>query len=300
MTSVAELRRQPDALPYAPAASSKFSFGPVELHLFECFGTPVRPVFYTRPKDIYTAWDDEVEQVVICELDIGEDGRYRSLQEIAVLPDFTIKAAYRLEELPLVPSSVTIDSILIVPLGNFPMVATQLYTLLKYQESRNIRKLILVYPAQAAEIANGAYLIERSLQEEFNVPCRHATVPGLQDIDSAEACRSYQATLEMVIDQSRKENPDCTIDLALSGGRKGTTAMTIFAAQNKHLPYVYHTLITDEALSEEIDEETTAEALNALRLSRKERNDRLFLRAYEGNGAYTKFVLFKVPVFSAG
>src|SRR5205085_10229758 len=89
-----------------------------------------------------------------------------------------------------------------------------------------------------------------------------------------------------------------TIDLALSGGRKGMTAMTIFAAQNKRLPCVYHTLITDEQLSQKIDEQTTVTALKKTGLSREERNDRLFLRAYETNEPYTKFVLFRVPVIS--
>ncbi len=42
----------------------------------------------------------------------------------------------------------------------------------------------------------------------------------------------------------------------------------------------------------------TVEAL--IDLSMEERNELLFLRAYEGNGPYTKFVLFKVPVFPAG
>jgi CRISPR-associated Csx14 family protein len=302
MSSTIELRNfQPDTFTYKPAKSAKFSSGPVDLHFFSSFVTPVRPVFYTRPKDIYTAWDNEVEQVVICELETGEDGRYRSLQEIAVSPGFSVKTAYPLKELPLVPPNRTTDSILIVPLGKLPMVATQLYTLLKHQEGRNIRKVILVYPAQATEIANGADLIETALQEEANVPCMLATIPDLKDIDSPDACRSYQARLEEVIDQvcENLAYTGCTIDLALSGGRKGMTAMTIFAAQKKHLPYVYHTLITDEELSREIDEQTTIEALNDVSLSSEERNDRLFLRTYEGNGPYTKFILFKVPVFPA-
>src|SRR5205823_5193980 len=130
---------------------------------------------------------------------------------------------------------------------------------------------------------NGADLIERALQEDFNVPCTHAAVPDLKDIDSPEACKSYQAKLEEVIDQVREceDYRDCTIDLALSGGRKGMTAMTIFAAQNKQIPYVYHTLITDESLSDSIDEQTTVEVLNDL--NQELRNNRLFLREYEGD-----------------
>jgi hypothetical protein len=298
MQFTAELRNlQYDSFLYTPPKPAKPI--PVDLHSFTSSGMPFHPIFYTLPKDIYTAWDDEVEQVVICELDTGEIGTYRDLQEIATSSGFSVKKATFLEKLPPIAPNVKVDSVLIVPLGKFPMVATQLYTLLKYQEGRNIREVILVYPAQATEIVNGADLIERALQEEANIPCIHASVLDLKDIDSSKACRSYQATLEKAIDQVRKNEAyrDCMIDLALSGGRKGMTAMTIFAAQNKQIPYVYHTLITDGSLSDSIDELTTVEVLNDL--NQEERNDRLFLRAYEGNGPYTKFVLFKVPVLPA-
>ncbi len=288
---------QQDTLLYKPPKSAKSSSALVHLHFFKSFGTPIQPVFYTRPKDLQTVFDTEVEQVVICGLETDNDGIYRSLDEISATSAFSTQQAYHLEKLPYVPLGDTTESVLIVPLGKSPMVATQLYTLLTAKEGRNIREVILVFPAQATEIANGADIIKRSLQEENNVPCRYVTIPGLKDIDSPAACRSYQATLEKVIDQVRETHSDYTIDLALSGGRKGMTAMTIFAAQNKHLPFVYHTLITDEQLNQDIDEETTVTALKKTGLSREERNDRLFLRAYERNGPYTKFVLFRVPVF---
>jgi len=136
------------------------------------------------------------------------------------------------------------------------------------------------------------------LQEEHNVLCTHVTIKGREDIDSTDACKDYQTTLEDAIDEARKAHQGCAIDLALSGGRKGMTAMTIFAAQKKGLSYIYHTLITNQQLSEEIDEQTTVEELK--KLNDRMRHDRLFLREYEGNGPYTKFVLFKVPVFPAG
>jgi hypothetical protein len=177
------------------------------------------------------------------------------------------------------------------------MIATQLYTLLRAQEGRNIRKVVLVFPAQATKIANGADIIKKALQDENNVPCTYAPIQGIKDIDSSDACRKYQATLEKAIDETRSAYDGYTIDLALSGGRKGMTAMTIFAAQKKHLPYVYHTLITDKQLSQDLDVQMTVKALNDSGLSRKERNDRLFLRAYEKDEFYTKFILFKVPVF---
>ena len=275
---------------------------PVTLHFFKRkrSETVERPVFYTLPKDIKHCTDDEVDKVIVCELEFKKSGRYRSLKEITALPNFSIKPAFPIEQ----PSLETpAESVLIVPLGKFPMVATQLYTLLKHQEGCTICEVVLVYPEGATEIVAGAELVKKALQDEDKTPCRHARISRLKDIDSTDACREYQATLEDEIDRVRKDHPDCKIDLALSGGRKGMTAMTIFAAQKKHIPWVYHTLITDEQLSETIDDETTVRVLNDPRLAREERNDRLFLRAYkdkEGPHPYTKFVLFRVPVFSAG
>jgi CRISPR-associated Csx14 family protein len=298
MQSTSELHNlQPDSLDYTPPKSTKRTR--VELHIFTIPGTPVRVVFYTLPKDIYTDWDKEVEQVIICELDTSEESQQKSLQEIATSPDFSIEKASRLEKLPRVPPSGLIDSVLIVPLGTFPMVATQLYTLLKRQESRNIRKIVLVYPGQSAAIVNSAELVESALQEEANISCILAPVQGQKDIDSQKACRDYQATLEKEIKHAcDDEYHNCTIDLALSGGRKGMTAMTIFAAQNNHLPYVYHTLITDERLSDKIEKETTVGKLNDM--GGEERNNKLFLRDYEDDEADPKFVLFRIPVFPAG
>lgn len=286
-----------DSLLYKDKPAKSAKSVSVDLHFFKSLGTSIQPVFYTRPKDIYTAWDRELDQVVICEFEMRENGQYRGLREIASAPGFSIEPAERLEDLPYVPPIKPVDSVLIVPLGKSPMVATQLYILLKRQESRNIREVVLVYPEWATEIANGADLIEDALQEEADIPCSHVTVKEREDVDSTEACKEYQAELEDAIDKARKAHQDCVIDLALSGGRKGMTAMTIFAAQKKELSYVYHTLITDQQLSEDIDEQTTVEELK--KLNDRERHDRLFLREYESNGLYTKFMLFKVPLLPA-
>jgi len=181
------------------------------------------------------------------------------------------------------------------------MVATQLYILLTKQEIRTIHEVVLIYPQRAIEIDNSAELIKEALFREYSVSCRLVGIPDLEDINDTDACRKYQAHLESEIERVQQQYPDCKIDLALSGGRKGMTAMTIFAAQKKHIPYVYHTLITNERLSEQIDEETTVEALKDTHLSPQERHDRLFLRAYrtEGPYPYEHFALFRVPVFAA-
>ena len=72
-----------------------------------------------------------------------------------------------------------------------------------------------------------------------------------------------------------------------------------FLTSTNGIRYVYHSLITDKKLSDKVEKETTVSALAATQVDKQVRNDRLFLRAYEGKGPYTKFVLFKVPVLPA-
>ncbi len=271
-------------------------FSRITLRYFTGLEAPIRPVFYTLPVDS----DDQIERIVICSLEVaGADG-YRTLKEVATSPGFSFKDLYNIDKLPLVPSPV--ESVLIVPLGKSPMVATQLYTLLTRQEKRLIREVVLIYPQRSAEIINGAKLIKKALHEEYEVPCTLVGIPGLEDITTTEDCQKSQIHLEAEIERVRQEYPpNCKIDLALSGGRKGMTAMTIFAAQKMRIPYVYHTVIADEELSNQISGETAIKDLLDPRVSKQERNDRLFLRAYtaEGPDPYAHFVLFRVPVFTA-
>src|SRR5260370_13611387 len=227
----------------------------VILYYFTGLKAPILPVFCTLPKDIYTHSDDEVESVVICSLEAeSADGYSRSLKEVSQAHTFSIRERVGFNALPPVPSPA--ESVLIVPLGKFPMVATQLYTLLTELEKRTIHEVVLIYPQRAIDIDNGAQLVKDALQWAYNVSCSLVGIPNLEDITDTDGCTEYQACLEGEIDRVRQEHPDCKIDLALSGGRKGMTAMTIFAAQKKHIQYMYHTTVA-ENLNEQIDEETT-------------------------------------------
>ena len=73
-------------------------------------------------------------------------------------------------------------------------------------------------------------------------------------------------------------------------------ALTMFAAQRKHIRYVYHTLINDEALYQRIISETDIETLDSPKVSSSTVKNRLFLQAYD----ITKFALFRVPVLPTG
>jgi len=259
------------------------------LRYFKGLEVPVHPVFYTDPHEIAKYPDQEIDEVVICSLEQEKGGTYRSLQEVKAA-----RGSFAASDLFAPPGPA--DSVLIVPLGTSPMVATQLYTLLEKQELRTIRALVLIYPEQSQLIANGVKIIERLLPD--GVHCEKAVVKGYEDIDSSEACRDFQQVLEQQIKRARDEYPLCKVDIALSGGRKGMTAMTLFAAQRQQIRFVYHTLVRDKVLSEEIEEETSIGMLNDL--TPQQRKARLFLDDYklpDEEYPYSLFTLFRVPVF---
>jgi hypothetical protein len=236
----------------------------------------------------------QINQQIITRLLTATEDELKRMEYDQEIAGHFIKSAF---DPPIVLPGAQIDSVLIVPLGKTLITATQFYTLLQHQEHRNIHQVVLVYPAQVIEIALEAKLIRKALRQEANVPCTLDHISGLEEIDSLDACRRYQAELEAVIDRARHVYPDHRIDLAFSQVEENIVAMTIFAAQKKQLPYVYSSLITDKQLGEDIHERTTIEALH--NQDKEERNKRLFLRAYEEEGVYTKINLFKIPLFSA-
>jgi len=263
------------------------------------FTSAERPVFHTLPKDISHAPDEEVERVIVSELEYKRRDDYRSLEEITNSRGFfPLGPFYSADEVLnrlKKATDETSESVLVVPLGDRPMIATQLYTLLI--KGSNIRKVILVYPAK---VKAGAELLVKSFEDEGKgIDCITKVVPGFDDIDSTDACRVFEQTLEGAIDEVHKHYSGCQIELALSGGRKGMAALAMFVAQRKGIHYLYHTLITNKRLLDIVEGETTVDELRPTKVGREVRNDRLFLRAYEGNGPYTKFVLFKVPVLPA-
>jgi hypothetical protein len=84
--------------------------------------------------------------------------------------------------------------------------------------------------------------------------------------------------------------------LALSGGRKGMAVMALFAALRKDLDVVYHTIITDKELDRQISLEWEFGVFGSL--SQRDKNERLFLRAYKEYDEKGVFHLFRVPMAS--
>ena len=182
------------------------------------------------------------------------------------------------------------DNILIAPLGKSPMVVTQTFALLSTRERTDIGKVIVIYPNNS-EIRNGV----KQLQTAFRTKGQSRVIEpikieSIKDVASNYDCKIYLEKLVSVITESQRDNPDKSIYLSISGGRKGMTALTFFAAQQANIDAVYHTLITDVDLEKQIEEETTVTALQ--NLTPQKQAQRLFLESYDES----KFDLFRVPV----
>ena len=278
-----------------------FSRDTFSFHFYKRPATAERPFYHTEPQGIHFFPKANVERVIISGLAIEQpDGSYRPSADQLLQAFDSEERTFPLDD--VVPPIAELEkknfheTVLVVPLGATPMVATQLCALLQSQ-GRTIKEVALVYP-QHPTIQQGADMLQEAFQDE-KIDCTPVVVKGRKDIDSREACLDFEQTLSDTIDAVRKKHPDCQLELALSGGRKGMAALSMFVAQRKNIHYVYHTLINDEQLSERVERETKLAELSGTRISKQIRNDRFFLRAYEGNGPYTKFVLFKVPVLPA-
>ncbi|MHB8597663.1 MAG: CRISPR-associated ring nuclease [Ktedonobacteraceae bacterium] len=258
-------------------------------HYYKRLDTDERVFYHTEPEDIRRYPRADVRQVIISGLVLHYKGKYKP--DEATLLNLPLTPVHSVQS--LFPS----EDILIVPLGTTPMVATQLYALLK-NESRTIREVAIIYPV-SQKVRNSAELVKDAFASEYpSLSVRDVPIVGMKDILSEEDCQRYQQALETTIDTLRERHPNCEIVLALSGGRKSMAALAMFAAQRKGIRYVYHTLIKDPELSRAIEDETTVNALRPTRVSKQERNDRLFLRAYQAQ--QDQFVLFRVPVVPSG
>jgi len=263
-------------------------------HPFHYYKHATLRIFYhTEPGDIanYPNTEEDVAKVIISgltqHLRLGPNYEMPQAKLLASTAD-NERDWYPVDEI-LAEDDIR-DSILIVPLGIAPMIATQIYTLLTRLKHK-VQRVVLIYPSHASEILEGVSLLEKAFKHE-KITCDPIPVRNLEDIESTDDCHIYQSKLEATILEMLKKYPDCKIELALSGGRKGMAALAIFAAQRTGLRYVYHTLIADRELDQRVENQTTIEELS--RLTRTEYCERLFLRAYKNQEA--QFRLFKVPV----
>jgi CRISPR-associated Csx14 family protein len=262
----------------------------LEFHFYKRIRTVERPFFFTEPQDVCVHPTGKVENLVIAELEIEVNGNYKQGPEILKSLKFPLETVSFEKEFP--QDDIGEESILLVPLGTSPMIATQLYTLLTDQ-NHIIHKVVLIYPTHRL-VLESARLVEDALQGK-GVECQKVILSGYNDIDSTQACMAYQALVEQTIDDINMRYAQCRLEIAISGGRKGMAALTMFAAQRKGIRHVYHTLITDEHIDKTVSEQTTIDELKKISKTDKQTcNDRLFLDAYANDRA--KFVVFKVPI----
>ncbi len=182
------------------------------------------------------------------------------------------------------------EYILLVPLGKTPMIATQTYTLLQQQEGVTISAVAILYPRQNPVIDNAANLLKKQFENK-GIPFHQFPIANLKDIDSYLNAETYLTELLQTINMLRQQYPQHKIALSLSGGRKGMSALALFAAQRASIDHVYHTLIADPNLERKIENETTYASLQKLATD-EERAQRLFLDAYP----HEAFTLFPIPI----
>jgi hypothetical protein len=258
-----------------------------EYYFYKRPRTRERPFVCTEPNPIYLYPQKPVERVIVCGLSVEqEDGQYDPTREewLASIDRQPYQRLSALEER---------DLVLLVPLGKSPMIATQTYTLLRESEEEgqpDIPTVAVLYPQRSALIHKGVRILRKQF-ERRGVEFRRYPIAALRDVDSKEGCETYLGTLLSTIDRLRSDYPDRDIALSLSGGRKGMSALTLFAAQQAGIERLYHTLITDIALEERIEDETGLDDLERLP-TEADRAARLLLDTYDEE----RFEIFTIPV----
>lgn len=258
-----------------------------DFHFFKRRRTRERPFYYTRPNPIHLYPKLPVEQVIITGLSVEQgNGQYEPNADDLLTHDD--REPYQ----PLAGLSQK-ERTLLVPLGRSPMIATQTYQLLQESEEEGrprIPTVAVIYPERDRMIGNSVLMLKR-IFEEREVEFLEYPVQGLRDIDSHEACGQYLQDLLRTIEDLRREYPERQIALSLSGGRKGMSALALFAAQRAEIDQVYHTLIADVELESIVEQETSVENLKKLPTD-EEKANHLFLDAYDKR----QFHLFSIPV----
>lgn len=253
-------------------------------HFFKLRRTTERPFYYTVPEPIHLFPQRKVESVIVCGLSVEQsNGTYKPSAE-QLLRDTQVLPYKHISNL------VKNETVLVVPLGESPMIATQTYTLL--QKRQEISPIVVIYPEDHAPIRNGVNILA-DLCRRRKILFEKKPIHGLRDIDSYAACQTYLSELLHTLNEVRLKYPHKQIALSLSGGRKGMSALTLFAAQYFGIDYIYHTLITDPDLENQIEQECSYEEL--IKLNAAAQADRLFLESYD----HHCFTLFPIPVIPA-
>jgi hypothetical protein len=263
-------------------------------HFYKAGRTAERPFFFTEPNDIVGWPHRPVACVVVAGLSVHTSDERYDVEGEEWIGQGPFDDKYTLDDLPSRPG------ILLVPLGESPMVATQTYVLLRERERIRIERMVLLYPGNDQPIRNGARLVKELFEDRKlgeirgsdAVPVEDVPIDGVQDADSREACERFGRALGSTIAQLQERYPNRPLHSSLSGGRKAMAALTYFGAQQAGLSRVWHTTISDPGLDKQVEDETGPDKLAPLKTA--ERATRLFLQAYAAER--DKFTIFPVPV----
>jgi len=265
------------------ARHDKFSSNQLVFHFCKVSKTAERPFFYTLPLTLDTPSPKAVEQVIVCGFSVhtnetdydvsGEDWMRRG--------DFA--PVKKLPDLPKRPIT------LIAPLGQSPMVVTQACVLLQERENLAIERIVVLYPQKNARIRNAVNILKEVCKRR-NLTFEPKPIEQLGDVRSEEDGNIYIQSLQNVIIDERKQFSGRSIVLLLSGGRKGMSVLSLYAAQVAGLERVYHTIILDPKLEARIEIECAIGAIKSL--STAEQIRRLFLDIYD----HAQFDLVSIPV----
>jgi hypothetical protein len=249
-------------------------------YLYSEAGKRERLLLTTRPGPVHQP-GSQVDTVVVCGLALAQaDGSCEpALDELMAHAD---TRPFR-----NVNALSSDEAVLLVPIGESPMIATQTCTLLE-AEGFTVTQMALFYPQGFTPARNSVDLLEDHCRRR-KLPCKRYPV-RLKDLDSRAACDTYGAALLTTIYELRTRFPTQQLVLSLSGGRKGMSVLALVAAQYAEIERVYHTLISDPALEDQIEAETGMDSLR--KLGPTQQAEHLWLDAYDR----TKFTLFRIPV----
>jgi hypothetical protein len=264
-------------------------------HFYKAGRTAERPFFYTEPNDIVGWPHRRVDRVVVAGLSIHTSDERYDIEAEEWIRRGPFDDRCTPDDLPARPG------ILLVPLGESPMIATQTYVLLRERERIRIERVVLLYPGNDPPIRNGVRLIKELFEDPKlgevrggdAVPVKEVPIEGMQDVDSREACKRFGRALGGTIAQLQERYRDRPLHVSLSGGRKAMAALTYFGAQQAGLSRVWHTTISDPQFDKQVEDETTLDNLAGLKTT--EKAARLFLQAYDASRR-DKFTIFPVPV----
>lgn len=242
--------------------------------------TSERVFYYTQPHAITGYPRQTVERLIITLFPRHIAGNKYDIELADWVQQPDIVPRYNLNDLPKRPM------ILIAPLGESPMVVTQTYRLLQECERKEMKAIWIVYPGGHAPACNGARILEAVCQQRRVL--FHECPLDIADVNSTETASKFAAGIMDAISQCQQRYTDASIALSISGGRKGMSVLTLYAAQRKGIRYVYHTIIRDPERERAI--QTSYE--NILHRSAALQAELMFL----DNMVLSDFDLISVPV----